>query len=126
MTNYAIGLHLPQDFEILDVKVRITQTALKDAAYRGLDEDDLAVLVVLLLHDPGAGRAVAGGFHRLEWRDCVVKYRLHDASETLLIVQLMRILPKERLPRDVSGLVSLGREILVDLVKARVRKLLED
>ena len=117
---------MSQDFEILDVKLRITSTALKDAAYRELTEDDLAQLVVLLIRDPTAGRALAGGIYRLDWRGCVAKYRFYDASEELLIVQLLRILPKDPLPRDLSGMVTLVREIAVDLIKAKVRKLLDE
>lgn len=117
---------MPQDFEILEVRLRITSTALKDAAYRDLSDDDLAQLIVLLIRDPTVGRAGAGGLHRLDWRNCVAKYRVYDASQDLLIVQLLRILPKEPLPRDLSGTIRLGREIAVDLIKAKVRKLLDE
>ncbi|QBF31561.1 hypothetical protein [Thalassococcus sp. S3] len=112
-----------EQVDLLQVECRPTRTALEDAAHLGLTEDELAQLIVLIVRDPTVGRK-EGDWYRYVSRLCEAKYMLYQASEELLVVHLLRLMPLKKPPKDFSGVARIGRDIVVGVLRQKITELL--
>lgn len=109
----------------IEIRLKITQVALQDAAHLALDEDDLAALGAALVRDPTKGRKDANGHHLLNWRDVTVKYMVTVAANDDIVVHLMRLTPRRR-PRNLKEAEGVVRDIALGVIKRRIADLLDD
>lgn len=115
----------PDDHELLEVRYTITREALLDASYEEWTVDQLARAIARLIQDYSLGDLDKSNFYRWERDECFIKYRLFDKSERLTYVQIIRILPKRKLPRNFGDVIAVGKELTLEVVKTKINKLLE-
>lgn len=106
----------------VEVRLKITTTALQDAAHLGLVEADLATLGAQLIRDPTCGRFSRNQTYRLEWRDVTVKYVVRFREDDGIVVYLLRLTERRKRPKDLKQVKDFAR----DLSLAVIRKKLED
>lgn len=116
----------PEAHDLLEVRYTITRTALLDASYEEWTADQLARAIVELVRDPSLGTLNRAGFQTWERDACVIKYRLKDKSETVLYVQIIRIVPKRKPPRGLGEAIAVGKELALEVVKVKIGQYLEE
>lgn len=110
---------------LLEVRYTITKTALLDASYEEWTADQLAKAVAEVVWDYSRGDVDKAGFFKWEFNGCYLKYRLHHSSEILTYIQILRVLPKRRPPRNFSDVIAVGKEITMEVIKVKIGQYLE-
>jgi hypothetical protein len=107
------------------VRLKITTTALQDAAHRGLDEADMAALGAQLVRDPTCGRFSRNQTYRYDWRDVTAKYAVRFREDDEIVVYLLRLTERRKRPKDLKQVKSFARDLSLAVIRKKLEELLD-